>query len=83
MWTSHLKDPEQVAEFSAQLEGLQHSVVFKRLLEIIRTDRQRSLDAALKSTNYDSPSWAYTQADNVGYQRALRNIETLLNGILK
>jgi hypothetical protein len=32
-----------------------------------------------KSSDYDSPSWAYKQADQNGYNRALNDIIQLLN----
>lgn len=51
-------------------------------LELLRTlleDRIAALEAThAKKTNYDSPSWAYAQADYVGAKRTLREIIELV-----
>lgn len=31
------------------------------------------------STDYDSPSWAYKQADRIGYNRALNQVLDIIN----
>lgn len=38
-----------------------------------------TMDTGERVSDYDSPSWAYKQADRNGYARALRDIQSLLN----
>lgn len=83
IWTAHLKDPKDIADFEASLKTLGNSIVIKRLLEMIERDRENAARTALSTRNYESPSWGYIQADSTGYQRALMTIETLLKGIVK
>ncbi len=83
IWTAHLKDEKEIQELESAMKGLQHSIVLKRLLEIISQDRESAAKAALSTRNYESPSWGYIQADSTGYQRALLTIETLLKGFVK
>jgi len=44
---------------------------------------QEILEPMLKDTpptaDYDSPSWAYKQADRIGYNRALTTVLDLIN----
>lgn len=81
-WTANLKTEEERKEFT-QLMGLSNSPVTRRLLEIIQKEIEQSQKNILSNNNYDSPSWAYIQADNVGYQRALRLVELLLKDLVK
>jgi hypothetical protein len=37
------------------------------------------LKEALPTADYDSPSWAYKQADRIGYNRALTTVLELIN----
>lgn len=80
-WVANLKDESEVKEFYKLLEAAKHNAVIRRLVEIIEEDLERLAKAALKNTNYDSPSWAYAQADSIGHQRALNNIRALLKGL--
>jgi hypothetical protein len=81
VWTAHLPEDKR-AEFSQQM-ALMNGPVLKRLLDIVQKYKSVSQDRTLSKSNYESPSWAYIQADNVGYQRALTEIELLLKGIVK
>jgi hypothetical protein len=74
LWFSHLSKDEQ-ADFKEFVKNSQK--VLDRLSEILYN---RVNDQEVVSTeDYDSPSWAYKQADRNGYLRALREIQTLLN----
>lgn len=81
IWTHHLKEEDRKSFL--ELMTVTNGPVLQRLLQIIRDERERTLKAALKSDNYNSPSWALAQADNVGYQRALDLVERLLKDIVK
>ena len=82
LWTSNLKTEEGKREF-LQLMQVSNGPVLKRLLSIVQEELNKSQKSSLNSKNYDSPSWAYIQADNVGYQRALSIMEELIKGIVK
>jgi len=75
-WTSHLRDKEEKDRFAKYL--LSSRGVIDRLL-VITKDMELELDGKeLSPEAYDSPSWASKQADNNGYRRCLRRIQTLL-----
>lgn len=82
-WVSNLKDPAEIEEFERLLAAMTNNSVMRRLHEIIKEDLRIVQEGTLKSVNYESPSWAYAQADSIGHQRALRNIERLLQGLIK
>ena len=46
-----------------------------RLKEIL----EPMLKETALTTDYDSPSWAYKQADRIGYNRALNQVLDLIN----
>jgi len=76
-WTKHLKTPEEKEKFQSAI--LSARPVLERLKEIIEETDKASADALLGMSSYESPSWAYKAADNVGYRRALRSIKSLTN----
>lgn len=74
-WTAGLKEQEKkevVEDFKAS------PALRARLTHLLtkKIDSERS--SALAKTSYDSPSWAYLQADTNGYERALREVISLL-----
>jgi hypothetical protein len=46
-----------------------------RLKEIL----EPMLKETAPTTDYDSPSWAYKQADRIGYNRALTSVLDIIN----
>ena len=63
-------DKEQVRKLlNSNKEG------FDRLKDIL----EPMLKEALPTADYDSPSWAYKQADRIGYNRALTTVLDLIN----
>jgi len=54
-------------------EVLNSKKVLDKLLEIVYNMRVES-----RTNDYDSPSWAFKQADMNGYNRALEEIATLI-----
>ena len=54
------------------------SLLRKRLGELIEDKYDLIEKNSLSKNNYDSPNWAYTKADEVGYKRALTEILNLL-----
>jgi hypothetical protein len=50
----------------------------KRLSELLSEQSDNHRKQLNSKVNYDSPSWAYLQADSVGYQRALEEVINLI-----
>lgn len=74
IWFSHLKSTVEQEEFKKSVLG--SKIVLDKLHDIV----YNKIKSQEKSTtaDYDSPSWAYRQADKVGYTRALEEIITIL-----
>jgi hypothetical protein len=72
-WFSKCKTPEEKFELRQKILSNRESL--DRLREI--------LEPMLKDTgpeaDYDSPSWAYKQADRIGYNRALTKVLDIIN----
>jgi hypothetical protein len=51
----------------------------QRLTEILNTKIETGRTFATSKDRYDSPSWAMIQADAIGYERALREVISLLS----
>lgn len=76
IWISNIKDPKEREEFE---RFLRYNVVVDRLIEIL-SEKERAVDAQeTNTTDYDSASWAYKQADRNGYRRCLKQIQELFN----
>ncbi len=69
-WTKNIKDPEEKATFIVSVKSASH--VLERMAEIL-CDKLEA-DAKSLKDDYHSPTWAYRQADKVGYARALREV---------
>lgn len=67
-------EPEKKAEFESLLRN--SSLVLNKLSDILHALD----DGAEKSTkaDYNSPSWAFLQADTNGYRRALKDVLSLI-----
>lgn len=70
-WTANLDaNNKQILE-----EILSHNnKVLDRLVEMCYNMIKESEDSSIKLSSYDSPNWAYRQADSVGYRRGLEQI---------
>lgn len=75
-WVQHIKSQEEKDELLKELQG------YSTHIEVLTTILKLKLDSLekerLANTNYDSPSWAYKQADYVGSIRELRKILELI-----
>jgi len=74
-WTTTIPVDKR-PEFELYLQSSQK--ILDRLREICYNMVMES--EGLKN-NYDNPNWAYKAADSVGYQRALKQIITLLTPV--
>lgn len=77
LWTSHIKDAEEQAEFKKYVEN--SSALLDRLTEILLKKIEAAEVARIAKNNFVSGSWAFDQADTNGYIRALREIRAITN----
>lgn len=50
-----------------------------RLTELLNEKIETARRGRVAANNYDSPSWAYQQADSIGYERAINEIISLIS----
>lgn len=53
-------------------------LIRKRMIEVLRMKIETHRSSSRKEVNYENASWAYKQADGVGYERALMEMISLL-----
>jgi hypothetical protein len=69
--------PEQTIEFRKDFVG---SVILrKRLQDVLQSKADASNNASLSKDGYQNPNWAYLQADARGYERALKEVISLIS----
>jgi hypothetical protein len=71
--------PERVAIAKADYVGSAGARI--RLEEMLRDKIRVSSTMKRKKEGYDSPNWAYTQADVIGYERALFEVISLISDV--
>lgn len=64
------KDVEDAFKASAFLRN--------HLLSVLDDLLKEELSKKLSDAEYDSPSWAFKQADSIGYARAVEKVKALL-----
>ena len=75
-WTKGLKVQEK-QEIEA---GFAACAQIRQRLEVLANEKIKAKRKEMLSVDaYQSPSWAYLQADAVGYERALREIISLIS----
>lgn len=75
-WTSHTKEKDLQEEIKRSFDA--SIVMRKRLIEMLRAKQESSWNASSSKDGYDNPNWAYLQADARGYERAIKEILSLL-----
>jgi hypothetical protein len=61
-------------------DALRQSIISNRAsLEALEGILESMLKEAPATDDYESPSWAYKQADRIGYNRALNQVLDLIN----
>lgn len=74
-WTKGFRKGSQEAK-DVEEAFASSALIRRRLVEVLKTFDEEELKN--RSTDYDSPSWAFKQADSVGYARALRRVIGIL-----
>lgn len=77
LWTKGIKRGSQDAldvkeAFTSSLAAR------RRLVEILTIMQEEEIAAKIKDAAYDNPSWAYKQADSVGYIRAIERLKNIM-----
>lgn len=75
-WTAGLT-PDQTKVVKQDYKGC--SITRARLTELCSGKSETAEKEALSSNSYDNSSWAYRQADLIGYKRALAEIISLIS----
>jgi hypothetical protein len=72
-WFSKCKTKEEK-------EAVKQSILSQReTLDRLKEILEPMLKDTVLSADYDSPSWAYKQADRIGFNRALTTVLELIN----
>ncbi|MFZ3043585.1 MAG: hypothetical protein WA058_00535 [Minisyncoccia bacterium] len=71
--------PERAAIIKADYAGSAGARI--RLTEMLNDKIRISTTVKRKKEGYDSPNWAYVQADVIGYERALSEVISLISDI--
>lgn len=74
-WTKGLTPEEEKDVRANFLEAL---VLRKRLRRVIEDKISEARRTSIAKSTYDNVNWAYLQADEVGYERALKEIIDLI-----
>ena len=68
---------EQAVEIESDFKA---SAFFRERLSAILEDKVDALRKEVRQKNsYDSPSWAYVQADYIGFERAIYEVISLIS----
>lgn len=69
--------PLEASEIESEWAG--SSLVRKRLVAVLKGKQELMLKKRRSEDNYESPNWALSQADGVGYERAISEVISLLS----
>lgn len=75
-WTLGLDD-QHTEEMRREFEA--SALLRSRLRQILDTKIETARVAIRTKQKYENPSWAYEQADHIGFERALYEIYSLLS----
>lgn len=75
-WTKHLKTEDEKTRFKSEILGSKR--VLERLQDLLK-EAENELDAVETDTKkYDSPGWAYRQADRNGFRKAIKIVQKII-----
>lgn len=74
-WTLNLSE-QQKAELKKEYAS--SPILRERLKTLLLNKMETSRTSARSKNKYDSPAWAYVQADAIGYERALDEVISLI-----
>ena len=79
MKTSVTKGLDEQATQEIRQEFIASARLRKRLIQVFQEKIETSRGKSVASSTYDSPNWAYIQADVIGFERALREVISILD----
>lgn len=71
-------DAQQASDIEQRFK--EAGLVRRRLDVLLREMIEEKRSGSVAERLYDSPNWAYLQADRAGYERALRDVISLIEG---
>ena len=74
-WTKGL-EPDVIKEIKG--DYISSRLVRKRLTKILEDKIKESYTNSILKSSYENPNWALKQADNVGFERALKEVIELI-----
>lgn len=74
-WTKGL-DPERTIEVRKDYVG--SAILRRRMKELLLERIDNSYTQSVSKDGYQNPSWAYLQADARGYERAMKELLSLI-----
>ncbi len=77
-WVSNLEDEDLIKEFEQSMRTESTKRVLTRLDELLTKKTSSAHKSQLNKDGYESPSWAYRQADLIGYERAMQEVRELI-----
>lgn len=78
MKTALIKGLEKDAADVVKEEFARALPLRERLIQVLDEKRDARHRASLMKSNYENSAWAFSQADDIGYMRALNEIIELL-----
>jgi hypothetical protein len=75
-WTKGIKDKEWLNEIKSAF--LSSTVVRKRLETLLMEKMEKKVNECMAADGYENPNWAYLMADAQGYNRAMKEIISLI-----
>lgn len=78
MKTSILEQVEEAYKDEVKLEFRHSKNLREAIIKVLESKMDANRRSQISKANYDSPSWALTQADAIGYQRAMKELTELL-----
>lgn len=76
VWTKGL-NPEQQNELRKEFIAAHR--FRERLVELLEDKSRVKRNSSFKNDSYESPAWAYQQADAIGYEKAISEIISLIS----
>ena len=76
VWTAGL-DEQKTIEIRREFVG--GAILRERLQKILRDKIETARTTARSANTYENANWAYLQADQIGYERALFEIISLIS----
>lgn len=79
MKTSWLSNVEEERKKDIKVNFNESLVMRLRLQEMLSNKLDSNLSHSRAKSNYENPNWANSQADSIGYQRALQEVIELIS----